>query len=335
MKISTFVYLDKDTTEENIKEIEENVRRIQILADFNADIFIAKDINPQVEGKKGAYPYFQNRQFHEGYCLQVCPIWKNCTIRYANRFTENHPSIVEYCPFGLQILTAGIQIEGKYKGIIASEAFLSHTPTPKQLLEEDAKLKKEIVPFLPSHSLDQLKNFYDILGNQLKNTLSIAYLTNQLKQSKDVHQLKEMQTHINFNKLDISTTTQLGGEVRTENLTSDGSILSNASEVIQKVIIYIHQNYLKKITLEDVALEVHLNAQYLSRLFKKEINQSFVDYLNGLRVKRACELLKQTNYTIYRIAIETGFSDAPYFTRVFVKHMNMTPGNFRKSKLIL
>lgn len=333
MKVSTFVYLDEGTTEEDIKEIDQNVRRVQDLAGLDADIFIAKDINPQVEGRTGYYPYFQNRKFHDGYCLQVCSNWKNCTIHYANRFAKDHPNIVDYCPFGLHVLATGIEINGRRKGIIASEAFLSDTPTPKQLLNHDAGLKKEIVPFLPHENLTKLKTFYDIVGSQLKSTLSITHLSEQLQQASDNHQIDTTNPRLGFN--DLLRPTSFEQVLGVERPVQDELNLPYISEAIQKAVDYLQQNYRDKITLEDVAVSIHLNPQYLSRIFKKEIGQSFVDHLNKLRIKHACELLKQTNYPIYRIAIEVGFSDAPYFTRVFVKYMNMTPGDFRKSTLLL
>ncbi|MPQ43631.1 helix-turn-helix domain-containing protein, partial [Clostridium tarantellae] len=74
----------------------------------------------------------------------------------------------------------------------------------------------------------------------------------------------------------------------------------------------------------------HINSQYLSRLFKKEIGISYSDYLNTLRVNNACSLLVNTSYTNYRIAIDSGFTDSAYFSKVFTKHIKVTPSKYRK-----
>lgn len=93
---------------------------------------------------------------------------------------------------------------------------------------------------------------------------------------------------------------------------------------------YIHSHFDAKISLEDVAGRVFINAQYFSRVFKKELGTSFTDYVNSLRVEKAKELLSNTNYTAYRIANECGFADPSYFNRVFYKYANQTPQKYRR-----
>jgi len=317
MEIATFVYLDQDVDDRYIEKIVENIRMIQELADIKADIFVEKDVTPQVEGKDGIFPYFENRKFHDRYCLQMCYRWEECTAFYATRFKKRHDNIVDYCPFGLHVLAAGIEIDGKCKGVLASEAFLTETPT-KEFLEEHTQLKREMVPYLPNHHLTRLKTFYDILGSQLENALSIGHLRAQLETEKQ-SRLKFINT---MNLITPGTKSNEESEIHAP----------KASEIIKDTLSYVHQNYLNKINLEHVAEIIHTNPQYLSRLFKREMEISYVDYLNILRIKYACKLLKETNYPIYRVASESGFSDAPYFTRVFNKHMGMLPGDFRKEE---
>jgi len=252
----------------------------------------------------------------------MCYRWEECTCFYASRFKQRHDNIVDYCPFGLHVLAAGIEIDGKCKGILASEAFLTDKPT-KEFLEEQTQLKKEMVPYLPNHHLTRLKTFYDILGSQLESALSLGHLTKQLETEKETH-LKFIDT---MNLITPGTKNNTEGEIAIQR-----NEFPKNSELIQNALSYIHQNYLNKINLESVAKIIHTNPQYLSRLFKKEMEISFVDYLNLLKIKYACKLLTETSYPIYRIASESGFSDAPYFTRVFNKHMDMLPGDFRKRK---
>lgn len=93
---------------------------------------------------------------------------------------------------------------------------------------------------------------------------------------------------------------------------------------------YIQKHYKEKMTLEMVASEVYVNAQYFSRVFKKETGVTFTEYVNRLKIQYACKLLETTSYPAYRVSVECGFRDPSYFNRVFCAKMNMTPQKYKK-----
>lgn len=99
---------------------------------------------------------------------------------------------------------------------------------------------------------------------------------------------------------------------------------------MKKALAYIEANFCEKLTLEQVAAEVYMNPQYFSRIFKKETGRTFSCYVMELRIRHACMLLKTTEYPAYRVAIECGFSEHSYFSRVFRVSMGMTPQAYRK-----
>nr|WP_211289814.1 helix-turn-helix domain-containing protein [Sporomusa silvacetica] len=102
---------------------------------------------------------------------------------------------------------------------------------------------------------------------------------------------------------------------------------------IEKSKKYIHDNFKQKLPLQLVSSYVFLNPQYFSRIFKKEVGVSYIDYVSKLKIEYACKLLETTNYPAYRISSECGFTDPSYFNRVFVQHMNMTPKVYRRKQL--
>ncbi|MBM7854159.1 YesN/AraC family two-component response regulator [Desulfohalotomaculum tongense] len=108
---------------------------------------------------------------------------------------------------------------------------------------------------------------------------------------------------------------------------------TNQRYFIEKAIKYIHNNFKQKLPLKLVASHVFLNPQYFSRIFKKEVGISYVEYVNKLKIEYACKLLETTNYPAYRISSECGFTDPSYFNRVFVQQMNMTPKEYRTKHL--
>lgn len=99
---------------------------------------------------------------------------------------------------------------------------------------------------------------------------------------------------------------------------------------IEDSLQYICEHYGEKISLEDTARRVFINTQYFSRVFRRDVGMTFTEYLNSLRVKAACKLLVSTNYPVYRVASECGFSDSSYFNRVFLRYMEMTPQRYRR-----
>lgn len=107
------------------------------------------------------------------------------------------------------------------------------------------------------------------------------------------------------------------------------SRLSGRSVPIQTALQYIDDNYMNKISLNDVANYVYLNSSYLSQLFKKEMNVPFRDYIEEVRIKRAKSLLKGTEFSMNQVAEAVGFSSQNYFTRIFKKSTGLTPIKYR------
>jgi len=105
---------------------------------------------------------------------------------------------------------------------------------------------------------------------------------------------------------------------------------SNHPTAIRQALKYIHNNYNKALTLADVSEIAELSPKYFSATFKKEMNIAFSDYINNLRINEAKRLLSTTNKTILTIALELGFEDQSYFTKVFKKQTELTPLKYRK-----
>lgn len=105
-------------------------------------------------------------------------------------------------------------------------------------------------------------------------------------------------------------------------------------DVIKKSIVYMNDHFRDKVDLEALSNHVHMNAKYISRIFKKETGTGCVDYLNQLRINYSCKMLSTTSYPIYRVAMDSGFTDASYFNKVFTKLMKDTPLSYRKKNAI-
>lgn len=105
------------------------------------------------------------------------------------------------------------------------------------------------------------------------------------------------------------------------------------SSDITKAIQYIKQHYKENISLQAVADHVNLSFSYLSFLFKKELQITFIDYLNRYRIERAKELMAATQMKSYDIAVEVGFSpEYTYFSKVFKKVTGLNPNDYRRQR---
>jgi two-component system response regulator YesN len=86
----------------------------------------------------------------------------------------------------------------------------------------------------------------------------------------------------------------------------------------------------QNLSVQKVAESLAISASYLSKLIKRHLDTSFVDYLTDFRLARAKELLDTTDLMTYEIAEATGYPDAHYFSSVFKKRFGITPSEFRE-----
>lgn len=108
--------------------------------------------------------------------------------------------------------------------------------------------------------------------------------------------------------------------------TNDELIITRAAE-------YIENAYRRpSLNLDEIAQYLSINRATLHRKFTEELNISPGNYIIRLRIKKACALLENSNYSIKTVAYSTGFSDQLYFSKVFKKLVGMTPTQYRKDK---
>lgn len=100
--------------------------------------------------------------------------------------------------------------------------------------------------------------------------------------------------------------------------------------VVFKATAYIKENLADKITLDKVAEQVYLSKSYFCRIIKEELNCTFTEYVNHLRVDRSKYLLRNTDVPIAEIASVVGFGDQSYFTRIFKRQTGISPGKYRE-----
>ena len=110
------------------------------------------------------------------------------------------------------------------------------------------------------------------------------------------------------------------------------NVVSKKSEVrINKVCLFIQNNFQNKIYLKEVADLIYLTESNFCKFFKKATGKTYSDYVNEIRINEASRLLIQSDKTISQISFECGFETLSYFNRVFLNKKGITPSVYRKS----
>uniref|UniRef100_UPI0012EA72A7 helix-turn-helix domain-containing protein n=1 Tax=Caldicellulosiruptor sp. F32 TaxID=1214564 RepID=UPI0012EA72A7 len=104
-----------------------------------------------------------------------------------------------------------------------------------------------------------------------------------------------------------------------------------SNENFLKLIEYIDNHYSEPLSLKELSAKFFISLNYCCELFRKVIGCSFTEYLTNLRMKKAEELLKTTNYSIAEIARLVGYNDYYHFNKAFKKFYGTPPATFRRS----
>ena len=174
---------------------------------------------------------------------------------------------------------------------------------------EVLKAIREVKPELPAIIMTAYSNENVVLmairtevADYIKKPLKLAYLRKRLSEI-----LGDMEANKNLEGLE-----------------------SREEFVLDGVAAYLEEKYMKELTLDKVAGMACMSRFRFCRRFKERFGQSFVSYLNSIRVKNAAELLKKPNLTITEIAQFVGYKSITHFERMFRTIHGISPGEYRK-----
>ncbi len=94
----------------------------------------------------------------------------------------------------------------------------------------------------------------------------------------------------------------------------------------------IEENFSKDISLDDVSRVVNISPYYFSKIFKEESGSNFIEYLTGIRIERAKDLLINSDKSMKEICSLCGYTDPNYFSRSFKKNVGVTPTEYKEGK---
>lgn len=117
-------------------------------------------------------------------------------------------------------------------------------------------------------------------------------------------------------------------------ISSDGyapfSFPDSATEKIDKVIAYIHNHYTSNLCAQQMADLAHMSTNHFHHFFKQRTEQTFTEYVNQLRIGKACSLLLTTDLPISTVSHRCGFNNISNFNRRFLQLKRYTPREFKR-----
>lgn len=106
---------------------------------------------------------------------------------------------------------------------------------------------------------------------------------------------------------------------------------SDEQTTIKYLKEYVENNYIYDISMQEAAEEMGYSDAYFSKLFKQYFNQNFTAYLTEYRIKKAKELLSNTNHSIKDISRTVGYTDSNYFAKIFKRLVGEIPSKYREN----
>lgn len=107
---------------------------------------------------------------------------------------------------------------------------------------------------------------------------------------------------------------------------------ANPSQIVTEAEKILHRDFAESLSLQSVASAVHVTPVWLSKLFKKEKQKTFLEYLTDIRIEKAKEMLADIRFKVYQVSYEVGYKDPVHFSKLFKKQVGCTPKEYRRQR---
>lgn len=222
---------------------------------------------------------------------------------------------------------------GKESRVCISENGITNIEEPALRRIKDVIEKQDMQGI--SQSLNEMEALFDNGHLNIKHAL-IVY--NAMMSFSDISAAEPMEKYVlSFDKLaGLFDTVKEMLDYLKDDLSSKRDpqqeffIIKGKNRTFNIIFQHINDNFNSNLSIQSIAKEFNVNANYVSQLFKKEVGTTFTEYVSKLRIDYACKLIASTDMPINEIAERVGYDDYFYFSRIFKRLMNTTPSSYRK-----
>ena len=212
---------------------------------------------------------------------------------------------------------------------IHKTASVGDTPSSRIVLNFSAEYLGKIAEIFPE------VDFFSFLSEEHNHLLSNITVKQQNHIYSMLQQLLELQEQTSaegeaVRKMLLATLLLELKDLCKQQQAQGGESGRVSNHIVEQIQAYIAEHYAEKLTLTGIASQFYISPYYLSRLFKKSINLSLIEYINGVRIKAAQNLIEKTNESISDISEKTGFLTTAHFRRVFKDATGLSPQQYRQ-----
>jgi len=108
------------------------------------------------------------------------------------------------------------------------------------------------------------------------------------------------------------------------------AVSTDKTSYVRKATAYIKENLNTELSLQQVSKYVHLHPNHFSEMFRRETGTTYIEFVKRERIKRAAEIINETDAKVAEVAEQVGYGDVKYFTKLFKQYTGMTPSEYRR-----
>jgi AraC-like DNA-binding protein len=212
-------------------------------------------------------------------------------------------------------------------GVLLNGDFLNQLQVLSRTLSVGKyELVPQLVEAMCSEHVAKLGKHYDLAHDRLWSIISIlseAISSSNLTESEKISASAQLHSVKSIAELNAITPKIFG------NL-SHSSDETGIDPLVKKACAYIDENISDStLSVPQISSAVNVSVQHLSRLFKKDMDNTIVEYINYHRIEIAKKLLIEQNYTVSKIAESAGYNNTVTFTRNFKHYVGLSPSEYR------
>ncbi len=260
---------------------------------------------------------------------------QKCDARGGVEAARNNAPYIYQCHFSILDIAIPVIVNQKYVGaVMAGQVRLPLGQNPDNLERIFMPCEGQRVDY----ALERFDEYYKeipVLSMDKIETIAMMlfYMCNYTIR-ETINKKQVIHMYETFLGKQASVYQNSFGETQVEDVKRETSEFSDAfpktnNRILMQAFEYIDEHKESMPSMKELAEHCHVSSSYFSRLFTKDVGESYSHFISRLRVEWAKEILESTDCSVQEISEKLGFSEASYFIKTFKKHVGVTPAFYR------